>query len=223
MQAIDEALLLLLRQGIESLLAAQRVFLTGKGLSLMALQPGSKVRSTQVSRRYGVGTPWRSSIGDAGTVHGAGHGRAIRREAGIGRGSRSIAWGNSAIRRSGSGRRGSIGGCAICRPTVRGMRRRNMRGGRARRGGLRPAVSGMLCAGREETGGGNRKNGKKEGGPAREDTSPRDSATFRRGASVCRASSCCAPRHGSPSFSIGRRDAPPHTLRATRLRQRSSA
>jgi hypothetical protein len=74
MQAIDEPLLLLLRQGIESLLATQRIFLVGEGLSLMALQPGSEVRSTQVSRRYGVGTAWRSGIRDAGTVHGARHG-----------------------------------------------------------------------------------------------------------------------------------------------------
>jgi hypothetical protein len=39
METIDQALLLLRRQTVESLLAAKRIFLAGKRLSLVALQP----------------------------------------------------------------------------------------------------------------------------------------------------------------------------------------
>jgi hypothetical protein len=54
MEAIDEALLLLRRQGVESPLAAKRVFLTGKRLALMILQPGAQMRTAYVSRRRSV-------------------------------------------------------------------------------------------------------------------------------------------------------------------------
>jgi len=57
MKTIDEALLLLLRQGVESLLAAKRVFLAGKGLALMTLQPCVQMRTAYVSRRR---TVWAS-------------------------------------------------------------------------------------------------------------------------------------------------------------------
>jgi len=81
METIDEALLLLLRQGIESLLAAKGVFLAGKGLALMALQPGTQMLAAHVSRRRSVRATRdrvrasrRVGIRKAGTVSGAGHG-----------------------------------------------------------------------------------------------------------------------------------------------------
>jgi hypothetical protein len=43
MQAIDQALLLRLRQAAEAGLAAERVFLSGEGLALMVLQPPAEV------------------------------------------------------------------------------------------------------------------------------------------------------------------------------------
>ena len=77
MKTIDEALLLLLRQGIEARLAAKRVFLAGKRLTLMALQPGAEMRADYVS--WSVWTTRRAAIWAAGTVDrtrnkGAGHG-----------------------------------------------------------------------------------------------------------------------------------------------------
>ena len=61
----------------------------------------------------------------------------------------------------------------------------------------------MLRVGERESGDG---QGKKEGRPARESTSCRDTAASRRSASVSCAVSYCAPRHGSPSFFMGRSD-----------------
>ena len=108
MEAIDEVLLLLLRQGVESLLTAKRVFLTGKGLALMALEPGAEMGAAHVSRRRAEWTPrqsvWASrctGIRDAGTVHRARNRRAVGRDAGVGRGTRSISGRDpTAIRRS---------------------------------------------------------------------------------------------------------------------------
>lgn len=223
MEAIDESLLLLLRQGVESLLTAKRVFLAGKRLALMALEPGAEVRAAYVSRRRvwtsrrrvwasgdAVWTVRCAGKRDAGTVHrtrnnGARHGRAIRAEVGRGR---DAAIGGAAIRLV------SVGWPGVC-----GMRRL----GRMRRGVMRglgvraAAVSAVLGVGEGERG--CDREGQQKGSPAREGTSGRDTSrranrdtvTLRRAASVCRPLSCSVPRHEGPSFSIERRVAPLHT------------
>jgi hypothetical protein len=48
-QAIDEPLLLGLRQAVESWLATQRILLAGERLPLMALQPVAEVGATRIS------------------------------------------------------------------------------------------------------------------------------------------------------------------------------
>ena len=75
-----------------------------------------------------------------------------------------------------------------------------MRRGAVRRRGMRSA---MLCVRRREDGDG---DAKQEENPAGYDPSQEDTAAFRRSASAGRAGSCCVPRHGSPSFFLGRHD-----------------
>jgi hypothetical protein len=109
-QAIDEPLLLLLRQAVESRLATQRIFLAGEGLPLMALQPIAEVGATHISRRCGVGTA-RRLIRDC-SVRGA-----KRRSRSDGRGGKSI--GSDAVRARGiAGRSATVCGCAIGRRAV---------------------------------------------------------------------------------------------------------
>jgi hypothetical protein len=114
----------------------------------------------------------------------------------------------------------SIGRSAVCGMGGLGRTwRRHMRlwCGVMRRLGLRAsAVSSMLRVGNGEDG---EREREKKSGPTREDMSTRqitkdasrDTAAYRRGASGYRGLSCCAPRHGGPSFSIERRAAPPPT------------
>jgi hypothetical protein len=51
METIDEMLLLLLGQAVEARFVAQRLFLTGEGLPLMALEPVAEMGTTCVRRR----------------------------------------------------------------------------------------------------------------------------------------------------------------------------
>jgi hypothetical protein len=79
---------------------------------------------------------------------------------------------------------------------------------------MRSTVSAMLRVSKGESGSGH--YGKKKGSPVRKGSYRTDTATFRRDASghrVYRALSCCAPRHGGPSFSIERPVAPLQALR----------
>jgi hypothetical protein len=67
MEAIDEALLLLLGQAAESRLAAEGVFLADEGFSLMALEPVAEVLATRVrGGRAGVGSAWPGSVAGRG-------------------------------------------------------------------------------------------------------------------------------------------------------------
>jgi hypothetical protein len=66
MEAIDEALLLLLGQAVEPRLAAESIFLANEGFSLMALEPVAEVRATRVRGRRAVGGAGPGSVARRG-------------------------------------------------------------------------------------------------------------------------------------------------------------
>jgi hypothetical protein len=85
MEAIDEALLLLLGQAAESRLAAEGVFLAGEGFSLVALEPVAEVLATRARRGRAVGGAWaRSVTGRGWAIGGTRSGRGRSGGAGCG-------------------------------------------------------------------------------------------------------------------------------------------
>jgi hypothetical protein len=121
METIDQALLLLRRQAIESRLLAEGIFLTGKRLPLVILQPTAQMRTAHICRGCAVGSARCCPIGHARPIRWAGHRVSIGSDAGIregtsdGRGTSCIGWREAAIGGSHPGRRAAVRRAAIGR------------------------------------------------------------------------------------------------------------
>jgi hypothetical protein len=134
-QTIDQPLLLLRRQTIEARLAAQRVFLAGRGFTLMVLQPIAQVRTAPVGRRRIVGSAL-ARISGAWPIRCRRAGRNGRRRETI-RGNRTAICGITGCRCA-IGWTWSLRGSIMWRRCVRS---RHVRGGSMRSA----AMTAVLC------------------------------------------------------------------------------
>ena len=202
-EAIDEPLLLGLRQAVKTGLVTQCVFLANKRFALMTLEPASEVRAVRIPLRA-VGTLHR--IHATRSICGRRTRRNGRGRKAIGRarvGTRRIARpGRAAVCRA-----TAVGGCAITlarglhRVRSRHVRLRHMRRGRMRT----PAVTGVLCIYGQKSGDADQRClQQKRGCAAHETTRRRHTGAPGRSEAGGRAvrSFCAAPvpRHGSVSF-----------------------